>query len=255
MADRMMIESIHRYPVKGLSPEPLARVTLTPGDPLPHDRRYAVENGPSGFEPAAPVHMPKIKFLMLMRNEALARLDSRFDPATTTLTLREGGQTRVSGDLSTPEGRAAVEGFLAGWCAADLRGPPRLLESPGFSFSDTRHRVVSIINLASVRALEQRMGVPVDPLRFRGNLQVEGLPPWGEFDLVGRDIAGPAGLRLRGLKPIDRCAATNVDPVTGFRDLDVPGALMRAWGHVDCGLYATVEVGGELAVGDVLEAA
>jgi uncharacterized protein YcbX len=113
---------------------------------------------------------------------------------------------------------------------------------------------VSIINLASVRALEQRMGVPVDPLRFRGNLHVDGLPPWGEFDLVDRIIRGPGGVALRGLKRIDRCAATNVDPVTGFRDLNVPKALMDGYGHVDCGLYATVEAGGELSVGDVLEA-
>lgn len=254
MADRMILRAIHRYPVKGLSPEALPSVILTPGDPLPHDRRYAVENGPSGFDPAAPLHMPKIKFLMLMRDEALARLETRFDPETTVLTVREGGEECVRGDLSTAEGRAAIEGFLAGWCAPSLRGAPRVLEAPGFSFSDTRHRVVSIINLASVRALEQRIGAPVDPLRFRGNLLVDGLPHWGEFDLVDRTIAGPAGVVLRGLKRIDRCAATNVDPVTGFRDLNVPKALMDAYGHIDCGLYATVETGGELSVGDVLEA-
>jgi len=57
------ISALYRYPVKGLSPERLARVTLTPGDPMPHDRRYAIENGPSGFDPAAPVHLPKIVFL------------------------------------------------------------------------------------------------------------------------------------------------------------------------------------------------
>ena len=98
-------------------------------------------------------------------------------------------------------------------------------------------------------------GMPVDPLRFRGNLHVEGLPPWGEFDLVDRELASPAGVRLRVVKRIDRCAATNVDPVTGIRDMNIPQALMRAYDHVDCGVYAEVVTGGRLAVGDVLQTA
>jgi uncharacterized protein YcbX len=56
------IASLYRYPVKGLSPEPLARAALTPGDYFPGDRLFAVENGPSCFDPAAPAHQPKIKF-------------------------------------------------------------------------------------------------------------------------------------------------------------------------------------------------
>jgi uncharacterized protein YcbX len=44
------IAAIYRYPVKGLTPEPLPSVTLTAGGTLPADRRYAIENGPSGFE-------------------------------------------------------------------------------------------------------------------------------------------------------------------------------------------------------------
>ena len=47
------IASLYRYPVKGLSPEPLASVALETGQTLPADRRYAIENGPSGFDPAA----------------------------------------------------------------------------------------------------------------------------------------------------------------------------------------------------------
>jgi uncharacterized protein YcbX len=48
------IASIYRYPVKGLSPEALPNVALGVGQTLPADRRYAIENGPSGFDPAAP---------------------------------------------------------------------------------------------------------------------------------------------------------------------------------------------------------
>ncbi|MGC1577533.1 MAG: MOSC domain-containing protein, partial [Beijerinckiaceae bacterium] len=70
------IEGLYRYPVKGLSPEPMPRVALSVGKTLPADRRYAVENGPSGFDPRAPGWLPKSHFLMLMRNERLAGLQT-----------------------------------------------------------------------------------------------------------------------------------------------------------------------------------
>lgn len=250
-ADKIEVVALHVYPVKGLSPQPLAEVEVTAGDPLPHDRRYAVENGPAPFDPDRPAHLPKIHFLMLMRNALLARLQTRFDPATTTLVIHEGGREAARGDLSTASGRGAIETFLATYCATELRGAPRILEAPGFSFSDTKSRVVSIINLASVRTLEQRIGRPVDPLRFRGNLHVEGLPPWGEFDLVGCTLRSESGVELAVTKRIDRCAATNVDPVSGIRDLNIPQTLQRAYNHIDCGVYAEVKTGGRLAAGDM----
>src|SRR5512142_2775492 len=160
------IQAIYRYPVKGLSAQPLQRATLRPGQTLAADRLYAIENGPSGFDPAAPAYFPKQRFLMLMRNERLARLDTRFDDAAHTLEVREGGGT-VRGDLRTAEGRQAIEAFFAAFCADELRGPPKVLHAPGHSFSDVSRKVVSIINLASGAAIETLVGVPVDPLRFR----------------------------------------------------------------------------------------
>jgi uncharacterized protein YcbX len=110
-----------------------------------------------------------------------------------------------------------------------------------------------LINLASVRAIEAMLGRPVDPLRFRGNVMLEGLEPWAEFDLVGAELATAAGLRLKVTKRIERCAATNVDPVTAERDMEIPKTLMQRLGHVDCGIYAEVAAGGELRPGDQLE--
>src|SRR5690348_6205164 len=174
MPDRPLIQAIYRYPVKGLSPQPLAKVRLTPGQTLPADRLYAIENGPTGFDPAAPAYFPKQRFLMLMRNERLASLDTRLDEASHVLTVRAGGREVARGDLRTTEGRRAIEAFFARFCAADLRGPPKVLYGAGHSFSDVAKKVVSIINLASVAGVETLLGVPVDPLRFRANLYVEG---------------------------------------------------------------------------------
>ena len=246
------IDAIYRYPVKGLSPEPLARTQLQVMETLPADRLYAIENGPSGFEPAAPRHQPKQRYLMLMRNERLARLRTRFYDTSHTLTIEMEGREAARGDLRTSEGRAAIEAFFAGFCADELRGPPRVLHAPGFSFSDVARKVVSIINLASVAAIEDVVGRPVHPLRFRGNVYVTGWPAWREFDFVGQEITVARRARLRVIKRIVRCAATNVDPDIGIRDLSIPDTLMRSFGHADCGVYGEVVEGGDIAVGDEL---
>ena len=169
------IHAIYRYPVKGLSPEPLTRTRLAVGETLPADRLYAIENGPSGFDHAAPRYQPKQRYLMLMRNARLARLRTRIEDADRTLAIELDGREAARGDLQTPDGRATIERFFAEFCADELRGAPRVLYAPGFSFSDVARKVVSIINLASVAAIEDLLGVPVHPLRFRANLYVTRL--------------------------------------------------------------------------------
>jgi hypothetical protein len=248
------IASLQRYPVKGLSPETLSSVTLTKGDYFPGDRLFAVENGPAGFAPENPQHQPKIKFLMLMRNEGLARLKTRYVDSITTLFIEQGGREVARGDLSTAQGRLAIEAFFRRFMPKELRGPPKVLTAPdGFRFTDSRRGYVSLINLASVRELENVVGSAIDPLRFRGNLHVEGLEPWAEFDLVGQVLTTASGARLKVTKRIERCAATNVDPDTGIRDLEIPKSLMKAYGHFDCGIYAEVVGDGSLEAGGSLE--
>jgi uncharacterized protein YcbX len=247
------IASIYRYPVKGLSPEPLPCVALGVGQTLPADRRYAIENGPSGFDAAAPVWMSKSYFLMLMRDERLAGLRTHFEDNTNLLTIRENDKVAARGDLETAEGRAAIEAFFATNFAHELKGPPKVISGGGHSFSDVAKKVVSIINLGSVAAIEDMIGQPVHPLRFRANLYVSGWPAWQELELLGQTLA-IGETRLKVVKRIVRCAAVNVDPETAARDLAIPQALMQRLGHNDCGIYAEVIAGGAVAVGDTIAA-
>jgi uncharacterized protein len=243
------ITGLYRYPVKGLTPEALPKVGLRVGQTLPSDRRYAIENGPSGFDPAAPAWKPKTVFLMLMRNERLAGLRSHFEDATHVLTIRRDGQMVARGDLETAEGREAIESFFAENFVPELKGPPKVLLCPGHSFSDVAKKVVSIINLASVRAVENMVGAEVNPLRFRGNLHLRGWPAWHERELIGETLCVGAA-RLKVVKNITRCAATNVDPETAARDLEIPSAIQQRLGHNECGIYAEVIADGEIAMGD-----
>ena len=247
-AESARVSLLYRYPVKGLSGERLASVDLAPRATFPMDRAFALENGPSGFDPAAPAWQPKIKFLCLMRNASIASLATRYDDASGTFTVSRDGKTLLEARLADTGGRAALETFFQNFMGREARGKVRLLQAPNHSFSDVAKKVVSIINLESVAALEGAIKRAVHPLRFRGNLYVMGWPAWFETELIGRELE-IGGVRLRAVKMIQRCAATEVNPDTAERDIDVPDALYRLTGEDDCGIYAEVITAGTIAEG------
>jgi uncharacterized protein YcbX len=242
------VSALYRYPVKGLTPERLDSVALVPGETLPFDRAYAIENGPGKFNPEAPRHVSKGNFLMLRSNERLATLRSAFDDATRTLAISRAGKQVVRGELDTALGRRLIEQFFAAYMKADLRGAPKIVHAPGHSISDVDAKCLHIVNLATVRELERVIGRKVDPLRFRANVYVDGVAPWAELQWLDKEIAiGPA--RLAVFARTQRCAATEVDPETGARDMAIPATLMRTWGHANLGIYAKVVTGGTIGVG------
>ena len=117
------------------------------------------------------------------------------------------------------------------------------------AFPDREHGVLG----AGFDPIEEMVGAPVHPLRFRANLYVEGWPAWHEFELLDRTLAS-GDIRLKVVKRIVRCAAVNVDPDTAQRDLAIPQALQRRLGHADCGIYAEVITGGTIGAGDTIAA-
>jgi hypothetical protein len=254
------INAIYRYPVKGLSGEKMDRVVLTPGECLPHDRRFAIALGSTCFDPQHPEWLPKTRFVMLMRDEKLALLETRFDPESGVLIIAENEQVLLRGRLTEPEGCQPVAQFFANFFGDAVDRPLRIVEAPGHAFADARRKpnattgkYVSLINGASIAALVEAMGVPVEPIRFRANVYFDGASAWCEHDWIGSEITLGAA-RLRVISPITRCAATQVNPVTAKRDLDIVAALERAFGHINMGVYAEVLAGSEIAVGDKVSA-
>ena len=244
--------SLYRYPVKGLSPQPLDSVDLTPGQTIPFDRAYAIENGPSRFDPDAPKFLPKVSFLMLMRHERLAALRTEFDEATETLTIFRDGRQVARGQLSTLLGRQLIDQFFAGYMKSELKGPARIISAPGHSFSDGGAKCLHFVNLATVREVERITGAKLDPLRFRANVYFDGAEAWEERHWVGREFkAGGASFEI--FAETERCDATNVNPATHTRDTSIPPALIRTYGNSHLGFYAMVKGGGRLAAGDAME--
>jgi len=245
------IAALYRYPVKGFSAQSLGRIPIEAGSTLPFDRAFAIENGASGFDPSSPRHLPKVRFLMLMRNEEIARYRTDFDERDGTFTVKEDGRVCLAASLFTEDGRRAIEAWSATAFASALRGPPRVLSADGHSFSDEKRKVLHLINLASVRALESELGRAVDPLRFRPNILIDGAPPFAEREWVGSRLRAGGGV-LAALEGTVRCAATNVDPASGARDMDILRALLGRYGHQEFGIYLEVERGGEIGPGDAL---
>lgn len=243
------LTEIYRFPVKGLGPEPLDTVELAAGRTLPFDRHWAIENGPGPFDPEHPAHVKKKHFLMLAGQAELARVRCRYDTAGHSLRIEVDGQDSGPVRLDDPAGHDALFSPLQSLLGEAVRGRLRIVHAPGQAMTDIPEPHISLINAASVRDLSARTGVDLDPLRFRGNLLIDGLAPWAEFDWVGRTIRiGDAVLTARSR--IGRCAATSVDLATGVRDIDVPRALFEHFGHTQCGLYLSVETGGPIRRGD-----
>jgi MOSC domain-containing protein len=247
------VRNLYRYPVKGLSAEPMAQMALSAGDAVPFDRAYAIENGHGRFDPENPQHLPKINFLMLMRDERLATLKTHLDETTHTLTILRDGKQVARGELSTPLGRKMIEQFLAAYMQTELRGAPKIVFAEGHSFSDVSAKCLHVVSRNSLLELERAVGLPLNPLRFRPNVVIEGLGAWEEFGWVGKTIS-VGDTELEVFKRTERCAATNVDPDTGKRDTAVPAVLERTWGHADFGVYARIARSGTIAIGDVVVA-
>ncbi|HTV19796.1 MAG TPA: MOSC domain-containing protein [Polyangiaceae bacterium] len=250
------VHGIYRYPIKGLSPEPLGGVDLEAGQPFPFDRVFALVRPGMPIDPAAPRWMKKGAFLMLMLDESLARVHTRLDVDTLELTLHSlaqgahaaDGECLLRADLRSSAGRAAVESFFRRQ-VPQLDAPPRLVHAPDGHFMDKPDSVLSCINLATLRSLEAEWRESLHPLRFRANFYIDGVEPWAELDWVGRDIQlGSVCFRVD--RRNGRCGATNVNPITGERDRDIPGALRRSFGHKDLGVYLVALTSGRVAVGD-----
>jgi GntR family transcriptional regulator/MocR family aminotransferase len=245
-----VVRGVYRYPIKGLSPQPLPGIELTAGKPFPHDRIFAFARPGSPIDPEAPRWGKKGLFVMLMLDEALARVQTHLDVETLALTVAQDNRELLKADLGHAASVAEVEAFFHR-LVPTLRAPPRLVRARDGHFMDKPDNVLSLINLATVRSLEERWGYAIDPLRFRANFYIDGGRPWEEFDWVGGDITlGDAAFRVD--RRNGRCGATNVNPATGQRDLDLPGSLRATFGHKDLGIYLVVRDGGKVVVGDTV---
>jgi uncharacterized protein YcbX len=248
----MRIEYLYRYPVKGLTAEALEVAEVEQGGCIPWDRAFALAQGDAAFDPAQPQWLQKQNFMCLMKNARIAALFSFFEPRSGMLAIRAPDGSAVVENALTEEGRERIGSFLAEYMGEDARGTPHFHHVPGHSFCDQRRKVVSLINLASLRDFEAKVGARRHRRRFRANVWFSGASAWSERDWIGRQIqVGGAVLRIS--RPITRCPATEVNPETAERDANPVAELRQLYDHVELGVHADVVEGGRFAVGDAIE--
>ncbi len=248
-SDLGAIRAICRYPVKGLPPEHLDRITLAADAAMPGDRRLALTHGASEFDPARPAWVKRKNFVVVALSPALAALRLKAEGDTLTLIAPDAKPCKV--DLATPEGRTA----LAIWIAdhSDQSGPFEIAQVPTQPLHDTPLPAVSVMSDTSLAALSAAAGMPLDRQRFRGNLWVEGGVPWRENSLVGQHFRIGDTL-FEGLEPIERCRAVDANPATGERDTDLCRHLHTLTGAPNFGILARVVETGRVELGHVLNA-
>jgi hypothetical protein len=265
------LAALHLYPVKSCRGVPAAEATVTAAG-LEHDREWMIVT-------------PEGRFLTQREEPRLALVATAVDAAALTLSSAGAGSIRVPleqhGDArEVTVWRDRCVGLDQGEDAArwltDLLGRAvrlvrfaagqRRLSDPVWTggleaqnrFSDGFALLAT--SLASLADLNSRLPRPLPMDRFRPNLVLDGLPPYGE-DALADLVAGT--LRLRRVKPCTRCRITTTDQGTGVVDGEEPLRTLKMyrWDPALRGvtfgqnLIVVAGAGARLRVGDTLQPA
>lgn len=258
------IAQIWRHPIKGIGAEEIDSTRIAADRPLPFDRAWAVlqEGGEEGEDWRACRN-----FVRGAKGPSLMAITAQIDMASQTLGPGDGTvlvtqpTTRIRlthpdrPDILIDPGRDSER--LVEWLRPiypeHRPAPAKLVRAPAQGMTDAPYASIAILNMASLRALGDRLGKALDVRRFRGNFWVEGWAPWEEFDLEGKTLS-IGGIEFEVVERITRCRATEANPETGRPDAETLLALEEGWGHRDFGVYAiargrgTVERGAPVRV-------
>ncbi|MEM9845135.1 MAG: MOSC domain-containing protein [Pseudomonadota bacterium] len=242
------VAALWRHPIKAHGREALGHVRLTEGQTMPWDRRWAVAHEAAktdGTEWA-----PCVNFSRGAKVASLMAIDAQSDVEAGTVTLRHPERPDLC--LDPDQDPAPFLDWVKPLMPENRAQSARLVRVPDRGMTDTDYPSLSLLNLASNEALAAKMGRPLSILRWRGNIVMDGLSEWQEFDWIGRTLRiGSAELKVH--ERIERCLATATNPDTGERDADTLGALNEHFGHQDFGIYVTVVASGDIRTGDAIE--
>ena len=226
----VQITGLNIYPVKSCRGIALTHARITETG-FAHDREWMVVT-------------PENRFLTQRERPLLAQIETAIADDRLVLRKPQGAELSLPLEMTGPEvevtiwrGKAAA--FDAGeqaasWLTEHLGKPARLVR-----FDKRRKRASDskwagdvealnqfsdafpflLISQASLDELNRRLEQPLPMNRFRPNIVVDGLPPFGE-DSVDEFVAGE--VRLKVAKPCDRCVVTTTDQITGERTSEEP---------------------------------
>ena len=243
------VTELYRHPVKSHGREALSQVRLIAGKTMPWDRVWAVAHEMAKFDDANPAWAHCVNFSRGAKAPELMAIDVTVDEATNRLTFTHPNRDPLTINPDVTAEAAELIAWVKPLMPADRAQSDRVVRAPDRGMTDTPYPSISINSHASLRAMGQKAGREISPLRWRGNIWLDDLAPWQEFEWIGKEIRiGETLLAVRD--PITRCPATTANPETGKRDLDTLGFLNDGWGHQDFGVYVEVIEGGQINTGD-----
>ena len=225
------VKYIIRYPIKGLNGEFMNTANLHPGSTISGDRKYAFAKFENDICEKSLIYMKKTNFLALVKEEKLSLLKPQINLKTQFLRLIYKDKDIFNGFLNNKN---------------DIKNDNK------HSFSDIPDKALSFINLNSVNDFEVKIKKEVNYTRFRGNLILSGINAWEEFNWLGK-IISIGDVKFEIFRKTKRCAATNVNPKTGLRDLNIPNQLQKIYGHYDLGVYGRVLNKGTIKINDEIK--
>lgn len=225
------VVGLWRYPVKSMAAEALEAVDVS-WHGLAGDRRWAfVRDGQerSGFP------WLTLRQRADMRNYLPAFADPARPDVSPTI-------------VRTPSGALldVVDPGLAAELASDGARVIRLDRGAFDTFP------LSLITTATIAAIGDRVGMQLDPQRFRPNLLVEAdaAEPFVEDTWVGR-VLRIGALRMRVDARDGRCVVITIDPATGKREPAILRTVARER-EGRLGVYGSTVSPGRVALQDVV---
>lgn len=245
------LQSIWRFPVKGFAGEQLTETKLVAGAGIAHDRQFAVTDGVKDTGE----WMRANSFFRTAKSDGLQTIAMKFEGGEIILGHHDGNEIRfaINDEDSLRKANQTIAEFMKPIGVHDDLPPPQIIKrSASRGTWDYVDSPISIINTETVKQVGEALNADLDPIRFRGNLIVSDLAAWQEFSLMGKRIRiGGAVLDVH--RPIDRCPAPGVNPISGERDVEVTPGLRDHFGHIYCGVYANVVEDGDIKPRDKLE--
>jgi uncharacterized protein YcbX len=242
------VAHIWRHPIKSHGREALDKVHLTEAQTMPWDRAWAVIHEAAKTDGAD--WAPCANFSRVARAPALQAICTHLDEDHEVVTLRHPDRPNIS--FCPNDASDAFLQWVAPLMPTDGAQSAGIVRVPGRGMTDTVFPSISLNNIASNQSVEEALSTPLALERWRGNIWLDNLEPWVEFDWIGKTIRiGDCEMKVR--ERITRCLATTANPVTGTRDADTLGALKDGWGHTDFGVYALVTKSGQVQTGDTIE--
>ncbi len=243
------VSHLWRHPIKGHGVEAVALATFTAGQTMPWDRVWAIAHEAARIEPGETGWSDCANFARGAKSPKLMAIRAVTDEAAGTVTLSHPDCGPITVDPDRPDQAAGLIAWAAALTDPGRATPVFVVRATDRGMTDSDFPSIAILNRSSLRALSHKAGRDLAMERFRGNIWLDGLAPWEEFDLLGREITiGEARFTVR--ERITRCRATCTDPETGRIDVNTLDLLESGWDHTDFGVYAEVTQSGAVALGD-----